>query len=223
MLDKSKTYLILNYNPSAVALPTKNGSFLMPGGSSDAPSTYPLDINEIHYINNASNAFKIGLLYFEPDFEADIYEELRIRDWKNILRDEQVEEIILNPTVDGLERLIRIQNAMYFERIYGIYMGLRNAGYSISGNVDKVMTLRRKEFADKKINTAIKLRTTEAAADTDAERKIAELEEQMRKLTSKIEGEKHETASEPETTKPKMKRKTAAKKQETGPEETKEE
>lgn len=182
-LDKTKTYLILNYNPSPVGVTvSKNETILIPGGYDDAPAQYPLGLNEIRYINNSSKVFKIGMLYFEPEYEAQLYEELRIANWEDILRDKEIEEIVLNPTAESLERILSIRDQMYFERIYGVYMGLRNAGAPISGKVDSIMQIRRKELARGKVTTELSVRANDVArADADAE-KIKTLEDELAKL-----------------------------------------
>jgi hypothetical protein len=40
MLDKNKTYLVLNYNGSPVAVSTRHESYIIPGGSSPALSPW---------------------------------------------------------------------------------------------------------------------------------------------------------------------------------------
>ena len=93
MLDKNKTYLVLNYNGSPVAVSTRHESYIIPGGSSESPSSMPLSVDEIVQINSNSNVFKMGLLWFEEEFQEDLYKECRIRNWKNILTDSEIEDI----------------------------------------------------------------------------------------------------------------------------------
>ena len=45
MLDKNKTFLVLNYNGSPVAVSTRHESYIIPGGSSESPSSIPLSVN----------------------------------------------------------------------------------------------------------------------------------------------------------------------------------
>ena len=96
MLDKNKTFLVLNYNGSPVAVSTRHESYIIPGGSSESPSSMPLSVDEIVQINSNSNVFKMGLLWFEEEFQENLYKECRIRNWKDILTDSEIEDIILH-------------------------------------------------------------------------------------------------------------------------------
>lgn len=145
-MDRNKTYLVLNYCSSPVAVSTRTDSFLIDGGKTEEPASMPLSLDEIYQINSHSPIFKVGLLRFEKEYEEELYRELRIRNWQDILTDKEIENIILHPTVDSLQKIIDIQLDMYFERIYGIYIGLVNANYPVRENVKTVMSARRKEF-----------------------------------------------------------------------------
>ena len=185
MLDKNKTYLVLNYNGSPVAVSTRHESYIIPGGSSESPSSMPLSVDEIVQINSNSNIFKMGLLWFEEEFQEDLYEECRIRNWKDILTDSEIEDIILHPTLEKLERLLSIENEQYFERCYGIYIGLKNSNYSIKQNVENVMLTRRKELRNRKYKSGILLTKKEAPAVS--EELLKETQEQNAKLTHEVD------------------------------------
>lgn len=185
MLDKNKTYLVLNYNGSPVAVSTRHESYIIPGGSSESPSSMPLSVDEIVQINSNSNVFKMGLLWFEEEFQEDLYKECRIRNWKNILTDSEIEDIILHPTLEKLERLLAIENEQYFERCYGIYIGLKNSNHSIKQNVENVMLARRKELRNRKYKTGILLTKKETPAVS--EEVLKETQEQNAKLTHEVD------------------------------------
>lgn len=185
MLDKNKTYLVLNYNGSPVAVSTRHESYIIPGGSSESPSSMPLSVDEIVQINSNSNVFKMGLLWFEEEFQEDLYKECRIRNWKDILTDSEIEDIILHPTLEKLERLLAIENEQYFERCYGIYIGLKNSNHSIKQNVEHVMLARRKELRNRKYKTGILLTKKETPAVS--EEVLKEAQEQNAKLTQEVD------------------------------------
>ena len=185
MLDKNKTYLVLNYNGSPVAVSTRHESYIIPGGSSESPSSMPLSVDEIVQINSNSNVFKMGLLWFEEEFQEDLYKECRIRNCKDILTDSEIEDIILHPTLEKLERLLSIENEQYFERCYGIYIGLKNSNYSIKQNVENVMLTRRKELRNRKYKSGILLTKKEAPAVS--EELLKETQEQNAKLTHEVD------------------------------------
>lgn len=179
-LSNKKTYKVLNYCSSPIAVSCRNENVLIAGGTSDNPGCWNFDIDEIIQINNTSRVFKIGLLWFEPEFEEDIYNELKIHDYKNILRNEEIEDIILNPTAESMEKLISTTDQMLYSRIYGIFMGLRNAGFNISSKVDDVMRRRYREFQNHKTSTEIKFATPDLPKKSkeieSLEARIAQLE-----------------------------------------------
>ena len=185
MLDKNKTYLVLNYNGSPVAVSTRHESYIIPGGSSESPSSMPLSVDEIVQINSNSNVFKMGLLWFEEEVQEELYKECRIRNWENILRDKEIEDIILHPTLEKLERLLSIENEQYFERCYGIYIGLKNSNHSIKQNVENVMLARRKELRNRKYKTGILL--TKKETNVVSEEALKETQEQNVKLTKEVD------------------------------------
>ncbi len=185
-LDRTKQYMVLNYNASQVFVHTRDADYAIPAGSKDAPVEWPMDINEITYINNTTPFFKTGMLLFEEEYEADIYEALRIRDWRDILRIDDIDDIILNPTVEKLERVIRITAPLYFNRIYARYIYLKNLGRPISGKVEQVMKLRYDEFQKNVINSKIQIGAVDnpllRQAETDSQ--IKALQEQIAQLTA---------------------------------------
>lgn len=185
MLDKNKTYLVLNYNGSPVAVSTRHESYIIPGGSSESPSSMPLSVDEIVQINSNSNVFKMGLLWFEEEVQEELYKECRIRNWENILRDKEIEDIILHPTLEKLEKLLSIENEQYFERCYGIYIGLKNSNHSIKQNVENVMLARRKELRNRKYKTGILL--TKKETSVVSEEALKETQEQNVKLTKEVD------------------------------------
>lgn len=185
MLDKNKTYLVLNYSGSPVAVSTRHESHIIPSGNSEEPASIPLSVDEIVQINSNSPVFKIGLLWFEEEFQEELYKECRIRNWENILRDKEIEDIILHPTLEKLERLLSIENEQYFERCYGIYIGLKNSNHSIKQNVENVMLARRKELRNRKYKTGILL--TKKETSVVSEEVLKETQEQNVKLTKEVD------------------------------------
>lgn len=178
MIDKNKTYLVLNKNSSPIVVDTRYDGYVIPAGTEEEPSSLPFSADEISQINSKAPVFKVGLLWFEPEFQKDLYEEVcHIRDWQDILSDADIEDAIIHPTIEKLNRILAIQNPMYFERCYGIYMGLRNANCALQRNVITVMNMRYKEMRHKKFDTGIKL-TKSMITEPD----YADLEETKRQL-----------------------------------------
>lgn len=189
-ISKTKNYLVLNYNSSPVAVRTKHESFLVPGGTQESPGTLPFTIDEISAINSNSLAFKIGLLRFEERDQSDIYAELRLDGWKDILTDKEIENLLLTPTMDGLQKIIDIQNDAYFERVRGVFSGLKSAGADLSTKVETVITKRYKELMDHKRASEIRLTPVSDKNAPDATKveleamraQMAQMQEMLAKL-----------------------------------------
>lgn len=190
-IQKEKTYLVLNYCSHPVSISTRYDSFILDACKSGEPTSLPLSIDEIQQVNNSSKVFKTGHLRFEPEFEKEIYELLRIRDWEKILTTKQIEAIILNPTKETLEEIIGIEEPRYFNRIYGVYMGMRNAGFSISKNVDIAMTQRYKELVNKKYKTRLIFNKKDDVENNDISQ-LKEENESIKTQNQKMQSELEE-------------------------------
>lgn len=200
MLNRNKTYLVLNPCGSPVAVSTRTDGYIIPGGTYQSPGTLPFSIDEIIQINSGSPVFKTGCLFFEPEYEKDIYEELRIRDWKSILREPDIEDIILHPTIEKLQKIIDIQSDLYFERVYGVYIGMKNANYAIPGNVQSVFTMRHKEFKTHKIKSGIVLKQKQDEENKEVEalkEQLASMQAMIDKLTANANSS--EDGNQPDT------------------------
>lgn len=186
MLNRQRNYLVLNYNSSPVVIKTRFESMVIPGGSSREPASLPLSVDEILQVNNEAPFFKCGLLFFEPEFQEDLYEECRIKNWKDILTDKQIEEIVLHPTIEGLQKILSIETEIYFERCYGVYIGLLNANFPIPNNVSKIMRIRRSEFKRKKLKTEIELSPKDIVDSTAAQKELEKTQAQVEELRNLV-------------------------------------
>lgn len=215
--DKTKSYMILNYDTSPIAVSTRTGSVLIPAGSDNIPSGIPFSFDDILYINMTTSAFKTGQLWFEPEFENEMYKELRILNSDDIMTNQEIEDIIINPTVEKLERLLAIDDANYFNRCYGVYIGLRNEGVSMSGKIQDIMASRREEFRRNRRKTGIKIRHVDDASDAgknevnDLKRQLAEMQKQMEKLMAANLVENTSAQEKPAPKKPQTKKKQTTK------------
>lgn len=189
-ISKTKNYLVLNYGHSPIGVSTRHENYLIPGADGDVPASLPLTIDEIQVINSNSPVFKVGMLRFEEKDEKDIYEELRILDWQSILTDKDIEDILLNPDAESLQKLVSIESEPYYERIRGVYMGLKSAGAAISLNVSNAIEARREELLRHKHTTDIRVTANPngqnkvaSSEEVDAlKRQLAEMQEMMAKM-----------------------------------------
>ena len=224
MAIETETFNMCNYSTSRLVIVLRDESIVIEPGRRDKPSVYPFTMNELQQIANTSSYIQTGYLRPNKEQEEYIYTTLRIQDWKDILTDEQVEDIILHPTVEGLRRLIEIRNTQYFSRVYGVFVGLKNVNAPIATNVIRLMTGRYKEMQRGKITT--EYRVTEKDIPTigvqngkDNSEEIAELKRKMQEqealiaaLTEKLNAEQPMiSATKPTVAKTTTKRKTTTK------------
>jgi hypothetical protein len=151
---------VFNYSDSVcvVSSQIKPDGYLFEPARDGVPYSIPLSYSEIRVINSQSDVFRNGLLWFDKEIEEEIYTILGIRDWKNILSDLDIRNIILNPTKDGLEKIIKISNGSMFERVRGMFIQLQNTGmYDVSMRVANVINARYDELYMGKRNSEIKI------------------------------------------------------------------
>lgn len=206
MIQNDKTYMVYNYSGSPVSITTRTGSILFEGGSKDAPWGQPLTYDEIVTANMNGCAFKCGLLWFEPSIEDEIYETLKIN--KNaLLKDWEIEEIIMHPTADGYAKLLAIDHPMYFDRVRGVMMGLRSVFADIPNQSKVLVDARYAELREGKRRTEIKITKIDRPAD-DYRNEIDEKDKEIEKLRAELEALKKST---PATETPVEKKKPTSK------------
>lgn len=205
-ISKTRNYLVLNHSASPVAVSTKYDSFMVDGGTPESPGSLPLSFDEIAVVNSKSPVFKIGILRFEPAYEAELYEALSIPNWKEIMTDEQIEDALLNPTMETSQKILDIQNDAYFERVRGAMVGLRNAGVDITVKMERMIEQRREEFARRQRKTSIRLvpnepqKTAPSQAEFDAmKEQLAQMQAMMAKMMSANEAQDDATAEDAAT------------------------
>lgn len=180
---------VLNYNHNAVSVKTKNGGYLMqPADENNMPSILPLSPSEIEYINGSSNAFKLGILRFEEDIEEEVYTKLlRINNWRNILKNSDIEKILTNPTLEGLQKLINIKSPIEFERVRGILTYLKNNNDKhISIQVERIINERYKELINHQVKSNISLRPKDVQSDEIVSEEVIELKKQNKLLQDQM-------------------------------------
>ena len=85
---------MLNYNDNCICVNIAPGKSLkFDEALYGEPTTTPLTLDEIRYINNGI-AFKAGWLEFPEELEDEVYEELRI-DKSKILKLKDIKDILL--------------------------------------------------------------------------------------------------------------------------------
>ena len=220
---ETPTYPLYNYSTSKIIVVLRNGSIPIESGTRDQPAAYPFTMSELQQIASSSSVIQVGYLRPAKEDAKYIYETLRIRYWQNILTEEDNEQMILNPTVEGLTRLINIKDAFYFERVYGIFIGLKNVNAPIADNVARLIKGRYKELQKGKINTdyVVKekdissMKTFMAVETSDTANEVAALKDELSDKDAIIAELRKQLAAQKADAKPAaktVKRKTATKK-----------
>ena len=196
-------YMVVNEYPHYVGFPMSVGDMLMlePADmESGEPSRTLVHFEDILRAHTQGSLIKTGLVFFEKECEAEIYEELRIPNRENIWHRKDIKEALLNPTIDKLQRIIDGRERSVFDRIRGVYTGLINAGYDIPRKTRDVIENRFVEWQNDMSTSKIVLKP-KASDDSAAEAKLAELQSKLEELEAKLSTPKVE---QPVADKPKQ-------------------
>ena len=180
---------VLNYNQNIVIISTKHDSYAIdPAIDSDNPTVLPLTLDEILYVNSSSAAFKSGILRFQEDVEQEMYDDiLRIANWRELLKINEIENIILHPTVEGLTKLINIKDIGVFDRVRGVFVRLKNTtDNDISMRVESIINARFDELKRGIRNTGIIVRAKDTVSAIETE-EVNALKEQNKALQEQME------------------------------------
>ena len=218
MITQAEKINVLNYNENKVSVmvsPTESFTF-EPSIDGEIPSVIPMTFEQIRYANNY-NTFRGGFLFFEESREKEIYEELGINNWEGILNNKEIREILLNPSFEGLKKIVDIKDSAVFERVRAAFHKLKSEGTNdVSVRVQQIISTRYKELQNKKVNTSIVLEKkdiVQSASNKEVESLKAEnkaMQEQLTNMQAMMEkllaqqSDKAETnESKKETTAPK--------------------
>lgn len=202
---------VLNYNESNVCIPTNISTHILPPAVDGVPSVDYLSFAEINYVNGISDCFRTGMVRFDDNDKEEIYSALGFADWKNILTNDEIRDILLNPTIEGLQRIIDVTNASIFDRIKTIFVSLKeNTDNDISNRVIKIMETRELEFKRGIYKTQIVLKPKDVSEKPVSNDEINAIKEQnamlmeqlaeMQKMIASLKSDKSKTSST-ETTK----------------------
>jgi hypothetical protein len=188
-LSELKSITVLNYNENSVYAKTApNVSIKFEPAINGEPSTTPLTLDEIKYLNN-TNVFKTGILEFYPDLEDELYEVLRI-DKDKVLKANEIRTILTNPTKDGLTKLLSMTSITDFDRVRGQFQKLKSEGYRLTIDVAELVEKRTKELFNNKIKSDFQIEKNDA--DTANQKRVDDLEKQlaeMKKLMMELQAQ----------------------------------
>lgn len=184
-IKNSNSIAVYNYNNFNVTMPTNIAEYFFEPCTNGVPSIQYMSLSEIMYVNSRSNCFRTGLLTFADEDKEEIFSELKYDGWRDNLTNSEIEDIILNPTKDGLEKLINVKDDLTFERIRGILTALQNSNANdISTRVVRAVEHRYTELRRGILKTQIKI---SAAADKAENKELASVKEKNKELLAKLE------------------------------------
>lgn len=134
---------VLNYNENEVFVEKYKFSASRDGKT---PSIVTMSLSELKNICTNTNIIITGWLTFDDDVKEEIFKELRIPNWKDILTNSDIENILTNPTMEGLQKIINIENQTYFDRVRIIMFKLMKQGTDITTKVSQIVEQRYDEL-----------------------------------------------------------------------------
>jgi hypothetical protein len=186
-IKDKKNIKLLNYSTSSVVIPVKNGEKIMNGSANGVPFIDFFDWDDIEYIYNRSSALITGLLEPEKEDRKELFEALKRYDFENsILFDEVLEDIIANPTIDNMEKILNIKDIQTIERLRGKMIGYINDGRGLDSRFITVVKTRFDEINHGIRNSKIILKAnTNYSGNNSAE--IEEMKKQNQMLMQQME------------------------------------
>jgi len=183
---------IYNHNSSRVVVSTKNADeqlLLAAKNEEGVPGIAQITWSQLEWINGTSNVFKSGLVRFGDEDDA-LYSILRINK-DNILFNEDIEGIILNPTMEGMQRILSTTDLQTMTRIKGVLIQLLNANAPILKKTIDIINHRYKEVSRKQLKSEITLTPKsefKAADQSEVDILRLEMQQLQEKLTALTSG-----------------------------------
>ena len=178
---------IENHNPFNLCVRSNLRDYILSPISEDGtPTIEYLTLEELLWIDGNTNAIRTGLITINEDDRKAVFKEMKFEDGDKILTNADVENILTNPSVDGLNKIISITDSSVFDRIYSVFVGLKEGGsVDISNRVINLINERYKEFkrGQNVSHISIERKDTEMPISQD---KAKELEAQNASLKDEI-------------------------------------
>lgn len=107
-------------------------------------------------------------------------------DTSKLLKLSEIRSILLDPTKDGLIKIISITSLSDFDRVRGQFQKLKSEGYKLTLDIADIIERRTKELFNNQVKTSIQIGDADTTNSTDNAR-VAELEKQLAEMKSLIE------------------------------------
>lgn len=187
-MSKIDKVTLLNENENYVFVVSENRTYTLTPAIDGVPSQVTIPFSEAEYINGQCNAFRTGMLLFRDNPEK-IYEALHIYDYANILKNGDIENILLHPTIEGLQRILDIKDQSTFDRVRAIFVSLKNSNSAdLSNRVIKIIDARNDEIRRRQYSTDIILQPRDASNSAPIESEnMKKLREQNESMQTQLE------------------------------------
>lgn len=152
-------YRVYNYGLSAVCVKLPNYEMIFRNASLEEPYMEVLTLRDIEYVNANSGVFRDGLLQFDDADQDELYKHLHIANWReSVLFESQIDEILLHPTQEGLQRILNVRTPIMIDRFRGHLVKLsQDPRYDVSTRVEKIVEDRFEEIRNGVFRSAIVL------------------------------------------------------------------
>lgn len=107
-------------------------------------------------------------------------------DTSKLLKLNDIRNILLEPTKNGLIKIISITSLSDFDRVRGQFQKLKSEGYKLTLDIADIIERRTKELFNNQVRTSIQIGDADNINSTDNAR-VAELEKQLAEMKSLIE------------------------------------
>lgn len=169
---------VCSYEPCSIIASSNVQDYTFePCESLYAPIIIPMSAVEIKNIHSKSKVFSDGYLTFEDDCKEDVYNYLKIRDWQDILTQQDIVDTLLHSSKEKLQRIIDINSLSYFERVRGVYIALKQSKADMSLRTVEVVEARYKELLRDKFKSSIELRDINFKTEADKKKDLIEEKE----------------------------------------------
>lgn len=226
-----KDIRVYNECPFSVNLVGQRRDYIFPPCVDGEPTMNFVDFEEIEYAHSRGKVFTIGLLTFAEEDREGMYAALGVKNWQDsVWMNDQIEDMIMHPTMDKMQKIISIRDIVTMERVRGMMVRFMNEKRDVSQNVINIINARFRELNAGNYNTNIEIRPADVETKVpsseveDLKRQIAEMKELMANMAKAAEYAQHKDTQKSESEEPteadkeyvvpvkKTGRKTAAKK-----------
>ena len=180
-----KNIKVFNYNSTNLCVTSNIRSYMIPSGSIESPSFEYMTFDEIAYINANTNGIKNGLIRFDIDKENEIYNEFRINP-ESILKHEEIKDILLNPTKEGINKLISVTDETVFNRIVRTFYQLEYDGADMSTQTARTIKHRIEEMNKGIISTKMNIYDEDVVKSNDETKNLKDEIEQLKAMIAQL-------------------------------------